>query len=389
MTAGSWSSGSYSGADTFIYALKTWSGGNGKTEAWAGGTRLKWNNYTMTHWKIVGEHPLTVPDPFGGPPLTGLGVGEISNRSPTSLKLLCGWGVNDDLRLLAKLAENVKGHSFNLGVNIAQAKESYNTVLGNVSAIGRSLIALKRGHPGQAMRQLGLPQGKHLYRTIRSKGGLHKALEWRGSLRSKDISGRWLEMQYGWLPMVNDSFEAAKALEAVTGPRVLRFTASIASKRATYNGSGASQYTYPVVVSYGKRLKAELYEDITVNRSLGLVDPLSIAWEVVPYSFVVDWFIPVGTYLSTWSVIPALKGRFMTTERIGQKAGNFKLTGICPPGSRCAAQFGSSKSNQTWFSTTRSVSSSLSMPMPTFNSLPKALSPKRLANAVSLIHQLL
>jgi hypothetical protein len=30
---------------------------------------------------------------------------------------------------------------------------------------------------------------------------------------------------------------------------------------------------------------------------MGLVNPLSIAWEVVPFSFVVDWFLPVGNFL--------------------------------------------------------------------------------------------
>ena len=30
----------------------------------------------------------------------------------------------------------------------------------------------------------------------------------------------------------------------------------------------------------------------------GLLNPLSVAWELVPYSFVADWFLPVGSYLN-------------------------------------------------------------------------------------------
>lgn len=246
--------------------------------------------------------------------------------------------------------------------------------MGNLSAIGKALVALKHGHPGQALRQLGVPT-RH----------------WRASqLSLRDVSGRWLEMQYAWRPLVSQSYEAAKALAAVTGPRVLEFSASVASKRATYVSHFIPQIFYPVQVSYGKRLRAQLYEDVGLNRSLGLTNPAQIAWEVVPYSFVVDWFLPIGTYLSVWQIVPSLKGRFMTTERIGQKAGAFTFdTSICAPGMRCYYQFKDSTSNQVWFQITRSVSSSLSVPLPTFNTPPKALSPKRLMNAVALIHSAL
>lgn len=359
MTAGSWTTGNPDDGTraTGVYAEKSWSGSDGKSEAWSGGTRLKWNNYNMKHW----AHSWTYVLPYV--------VGALSNQNPSSLKALCGWNANDDLRLLAKLAEVVRGHSFDLGINIAEGRKTYEQILGNLASIGKSLVALKHGQIGDAFHHLGVPE----------KG-------WR-RLRAKDISGRWLEMQYGWLPLVSQSFEAGKALAAATGPRVLTFSASIAQRRATYDGSQIPfLYSYPVNVSYSKRIKAELYEDISLNRSLGLVDPLAIAWEVVPYSFVVDWFLPVGTYLSAWSVIPKLNGRFMTTERIGQKAGKIVLKpdAFLPP-----RQYSKAVRRDMWFYTNRIVSSSLSVPMPTFNRVDKALSPKRLLNAVSLVHQLL
>jgi hypothetical protein len=31
----------------------------------------------------------------------------------------------------------------------------------------------------------------------------------------------------------------------------------------------------------------------------GFTNPINLAWEVVPYSFVVDWFIPIGPWLET------------------------------------------------------------------------------------------
>lgn len=39
--------------------------------------------------------------------------------------------------------------------------------------------------------------------------------------------------------------------------------------------------------------------------SLGLTNPLDVAWEVLPFSFVVDWFIPIGNWLN---VLDAMHG---------------------------------------------------------------------------------
>jgi hypothetical protein len=33
--------------------------------------------------------------------------------------------------------------------------------------------------------------------------------------------------------------------------------------------------------------------------SVGISNPLLLAWELVPYSFVVDWFLPIGNYLES------------------------------------------------------------------------------------------
>jgi hypothetical protein len=144
-----------------------------------------------------------------------------------------------------------------------------------------------------------------------------------------------------------------------------------------------SIYIYPVHWTYSKRIKADLYEDISVARSLGMVDPLQVAWEIVPYSFVVDWFLPVGSFLSAWAVIPKLRGRFLTIERAGAKAVGL----IWKPGQPIFSWKNSNKKEQ-WFATTRTAGA-LNVPLPTFKRLPKALSPAHLYNAVALIHQLL
>jgi hypothetical protein len=39
-------------------------------------------------------------------------------------------------------------------------------------------------------------------------------------------------------------------------------------------------------------------ESLTRLKQLGLANPAAIAWELVPFSFVFDWFVPVGEFLN-------------------------------------------------------------------------------------------
>lgn len=361
MTTGSWSIGSPNYDTSTIYASKSWSGGNGKYEAWAGGTRSKWNSYTMVRRRWTS----TIKQ-------ANYGVGSIVDVSTTAALSNAGWSANDDLRLLSKLWEAVRGHSLDLGVNIAEAGKTYGTIVQNCRSLGRSLVSLKHGQIGNAMRHLG-------------SGPRHRPDKFKAVRRldASDVSGRWLELQYAWMPLVKDSFEAAKALEAVTGPRVYKFRVASASKRYTYNGSTVpGAFKYMVNVSVKKSILAELYEDVGIARALGLTNPETILWEVVPYSFVVDWFIPIGTYLNVWRQIPSLKGRFLSTTKVGSKLGSLVvLNPVGNPGYR-----GTTKTDEC-FRIERTFSTSLQVPRPTFNSLPRALSPRRLLSSIALIHQ--
>jgi hypothetical protein len=336
-----------------LYAEKSWSGTDGKYEAWVGGSRIKWNNYQMSHHKWT-----YAIDPAGD------GHSVLPKHDIAGFKGVVGWTANNDLNLLNKLAEKIKGHAFDLGINIAEASKTYGLVLSNLQSIGSALVDLKHGNIPGALRSLGVPK-----RSPKS-------------LKAKDISGRWLELQYGWRPLVDQAYEAGKALQAATKHRTLRFFASSSLTKEKDLGDGTF-YRLFALANVNVRIHAELYEDISLARSLGLVNPAAILWEVVPYSFVVDWFLPVGSYLSAWGVIPALKGRFLTTSRGSWKGGRFvKLSPF--PLQRPAGGYGWRTQR---FVTQRVVSTSLSVPMPTFKSLPKALSAGHIKNAIALIHQ--
>lgn len=269
---------------------KLWNGADGKTEVLPGGTkRPRWNNYSMT--RAYRKRPInywTATAKNGGAQFNVL-----ANVSFLLTKPVAPAGLL--VQAQSRLTDKVRGHSFNLAVNAAQGRQLVDMVTSNLGKFGRSVLALKHGDFATAARALGA-------RPRVSK------------LRASDISGRWLELQYGWLPALSDTYEAAKAYEKITEkPRTstVRSSAKITFKRNAHIGSFANAFQTCVQrISY----VWEMYEDISTPRSLGLLDPLSVAWEVLPYSFVVDWFVPIGSYLDNLSILPFVKGRLMTQQ---------------------------------------------------------------------------
>ncbi len=322
--------------------VKTWSGGDGK---YLDGVRDKWNNYTM--------HLVQESDQFG----------PASNAVSTLSGASYVWSAKDEMRLQSKLVKKIKGHEFNLAVNLAQSRQLVGMCASTLRKLGRSLLHLKHGHVAQAARELGV-------------GGNPRPL------KSTDVSGRWLEMQYGWLPAVNDAFEAAKAFEAISQGRKARIVATEKVGRP-FNGSAApTLYSSMGNTTVIKRIVCELEEELSASRSLGLLDPLSVAWEILPYSFVIDWFLPIGTYLENLAVIPFLKGRFLSTTYSRTEA---RFTGVLQPAYE--PYFGGAKRRGLLIDLTRTYSTSLTTQLPTFVSPIDAMSPKRIGNAVSLCHQ--
>jgi len=288
--------------------------------------------------------------------------------------IIVTWTSNDDLELYAKLASEVKGHSFNLGVALGEGRETTRMVLGTLHRVANSVVALRRGRIDIALRQLGaVPKPEHRRRYRDSAR----------PLTSKDVSGMWLEIQYGWKPLLRDVHESMKAYSALTDKaRSQRF---IAKKTIT-----GEKYWYPVSTCkayarhrISKRIIYEASELLSTPRSLGLLDPASVAWELVPFSFVADWFVPIGTYLEALSTIPNLQGRFLVQTRTykeGQERG--LKVGLTINWVGAAVDYRGCQ-------LTRTPTTSISVPRPRFNSISESLSVGRIKNAIALLHQTL
>jgi hypothetical protein len=153
-----------------------------------------------------------------------------------------------------------------------------------------------------------------------------------------------------------------------------------------WNIGGSKYLSWSGVGSTRAQLIARLSEVDTV-KLVGLLDPASVAWELLPYSFVVDWFIPIGQYLAARALPNALTGVFVTTKTrlvechvtglADSDNGIVKNVYMAPPG----------RTDATDLTVTRTVSTTLTVPLPTWKTLDKVASWQHAANAVALLSQ--
>lgn len=141
--------------------------------------------------------------------------------------------------------------------------------------------------------------------NARRKARLDKHPHWNGP-DSRDFGSAWLEYKYAWTPLLSDVKGAAEALaRAHTEPQRLRTrtSRSITTNYAgllPYPGSSRFETSYSIKCAITLSFKPT-NELLSVAASFNMLDPIGLAWELVPFSFVVDWFLPIGNLLESIS----------------------------------------------------------------------------------------
>lgn len=183
---------------------------------------------------------------------------------------------NWQIILANRLADKVRGHSFNTAVTLGEARES-------MELIGDTSRLLAKGAGG-----ISKQVAKYLPRST-SVGHLSK--------KAALVSELWLTYVYGVKPLLSDTEEAARALAAIVSkPASETYRASVSQ---SLPGISSAPSLYKVGGS-GKRV---YYAIVTIRESAfrlpfnGQLNLTELAYELTPYSFVVDWVCPFGDWL--------------------------------------------------------------------------------------------
>ncbi len=325
---------------------RTWSGKDGKYR-------------TLGDIQIINEHNYSNTTDLSKGTKNGI------QQLPAIAIIDYGFPNSVNIKLQHKLFDKVKHHSFDLGKFVAEGKDTVGMIGNTAITLARTIHLLKRGRFRDAADQLGVGYS-------------------RSGLRHNDIAGRWLELQYGWLPLLSDVHSAADAVAVhFSKPRTSQVRVSN-SYSQQYNGGGSSVVTNNTTFTYKRSIIYNLSESDadTSARNLGLENPLGIAWELVPYSFVIDWFLPIGAYLDNLSNIPKLTGKTVTTNVRSWSGSSY----CSKPPPHLWSGLRRTRERRI---ISRVVSTGLSVSGLGFTPLHNTLSPTRFWNAIALASQLL
>jgi hypothetical protein len=177
----------------------------------------------------------------------------------------------------------VKDQKVNLAQTLAEYPQAQRMFADNATAIAKALRSLRRG------------DAKGAAQALRAK-----PKQLRGT-----ISNRWLELQYGWMPLLSDLYGSVAELQAgLQRPRYRKIKVRRAAEiRENRNIGNISYLNKPGYIDASVKVVAKvtcyLKQDSSVSNRLGFTNPVNLAWELLPYSFVIDWFIPIGDWLNS------------------------------------------------------------------------------------------
>lgn len=125
----------------------------------------------------------------------------------------------------------------------------------------------------------------------------------RGDTRA--VSNLWLEFTYGWKPLANSIYQTGVQLMAPSKPSFARIKGKGKVVIRIHEEGPSPEFpqvteTRHWVISQRCLVQCDFsFSDSALDTLAGFtsLNPVSIRWELVPYSFVVDWIVDIGGYL--------------------------------------------------------------------------------------------
>jgi len=229
-------------------------------------------------------------------------VGAEVGNTPYGCGVVIPPGVIDDpawTDAANKVLEKFKGklgEEAGLAVNILERKQSIAMIASRAAQLGSFVLALKRfdfGRAAKILRLAAVPKGV--------------------SVR-KSVSSNWLEYHFGWRPLIKDIHSSIEILQGGVPP--VRVKAGVALQSgewfvqpvtktvnpyayndASYTETWTKRRVYAISIRCGATVRVT-NPNLWLANQLGFVNPFVVGYNVIPFSFVLDWFVNVEQFLS-------------------------------------------------------------------------------------------
>lgn len=169
--------------------------------------------------------------------------------------------------------ENLESLNINLGTSLAEYRQS-TRMFGNAARSLKTTYDVLRGR----------------YR--------------RKKLRACSIPASYLQYTFGVAPLVSDLYDSVESLK-------LRLEKPLRRRISVFKSENISGSRENLIYTdnWSSRMsqRATIYAtlDPAATSQFTIGNPIEWAWELIPFSFVVDWMIPIGNFLGS---LDALKG---------------------------------------------------------------------------------
>lgn len=125
---------------------------------------------------------------------------------------------------------------------------------------------------------------------------------------SKVGASAWLQWQMGWKPLISDIESIVQIINNTKeADRIKKTKTSSKSESLPINMTkvlpNGERHTVTGTTSISLNVRATCIADISALANNAYINPLSTAWELIPYSFLVDYFVGIGDWIRANSLV--------------------------------------------------------------------------------------
>jgi len=302
------------------------------------------------------------------------------------------WTLNTHIPISVYAGEAISGYTTSLlsQVNTRSLEAFYSAVKNQNVNLAQALA--ERAQTAKLLADAAVRLFKSL--SALKKGRVSRAIELLLPGSPKGIANDFLAYQYGVKPLISD---INGIIEEFAKPEKYEFDVKKSKSDKLVRVIEDTDGSYGVLRA---RVRVIIQSEVTVTYKtrlrvkgisrdfarLGFGNPISLAYELVPWSFVLDWLIPLGDYLNKYDAFSGLQCVFTTKTVFMKETVTIERTfgGQTPFGWTCG--YGKTVSQIKRVKVDRTLlSAPPALPAPSFRNPATA---GHIANAIALITQL-